>query len=166
MSVTFWCPDAPTKSVPCRFCNEEWAMFPEGNGRGGKCDQFCTGSTEESVAPEVNLANASARGILGLLGFSNGAGELCGGCDGGTLKQRLLSAFNRDRGHLVREASDTPGGHAGVLRVQRDNVVHLQRMGARVIDGGNTDEQTQRRLKALWELAEFAQANNFDISWG
>ena len=164
MSVTFWCPEAPRKQVPCRFCTEEWAEFPEGNGKGGKCDRFCTGFEEASEAPEANFGNTTTVGLLGLLGFDSS--NLFGSCDGATLRQRLFRARNSSRSHLVENAYDHAGGDAGVRVSHEGNVARVERMGARVVSFGNTDEETLRRLTYLEALAVYAQDNGFEISWG
>jgi hypothetical protein len=167
MSVTFQCFDAPRKQVPCRFCDEPWADFPEGNGKGGKCDAYCTGFEEVSEAPEVNLSSVNAEGILHLLGWTEREDIWGGSCSGGEMRQRIFRARNVGREHLVEEPFDLPGGHAGVeTEVVGNNVVRVQRMGCRVISGGNTDEQTLRRLASLEALAVYAQEHGFEISWG
>lgn len=167
MSVTFQCPDAPRRQVPCQFCQEAWADFPEGNGLGGKCDRFCTGTTEESSAPEVNFANGNAIGILALLGWTDSEDYLGGSCDAVTMRRRIMRARNTDRSDLVVEPSETPGGHAGTQVIEgEDGLPTIQRMGASTISFGNTDEQTLRRLASLEALAIWAQENGLEISWG
>ena len=168
MSVTFWCPSSPRKMVPCSFCQDEWADFPEGNGRGGKCDRFCTGETEESEAPEVQISGADIRGILTLLGFTAPMDdEPFGECTGATLRQRIMKARNVDRSALVVSPSDIPGGTAGTQVVQGDDgLPTIQRMGPRIISMGVSDERTLSRLDRLEALAIWAQGNGAEISWG
>jgi len=168
MSVTFWCPDAPRKQVPCQFCQGEYVDFPEGNGRGGKCDRFCTGFTEESEAPEVNVANGNAVGILSLLGFQvDACGYMYGSCTAALMRQRLFRARNLDRSALERGMEIQEGGHAGVRVVDgEDGLPTIQRMGPTFIVGGNTDEQTLGRLARLEQLALYAQERGYEITWG
>lgn len=162
MSVTFWCPEAPRKQVPCEFCADwlarGWIV------EGERCDPFCTGTTEASEAPEVNMGNGNAAAILSLLGFV----PECGGevADLADLRRRIMRARNADRSYLVVEPSETPGGDAGVQIIEDGNVLRIQRMGARTISFGNTDEQTLRRLEALDRLAAWAQINHLQVTWG
>src|SRR3989338_4558037 len=126
MSMTFWCPDASCKSVPCEFC-ADW-LARGWIAEGERCDKFCTGSTEVSEAPEVNMSNTSAAGVLFLLGFQGDECE-CGSCDGATMR-RLLLARNRDRSAFVAEPVLIPGGQAGTRVVEgEDGLATIQRMG-------------------------------------
>lgn len=159
-------PNAPSREVPCPFCQADGVPFPQGNGRGGKCDPFCQGGYEESEAPEVNLSNANAAGILALLGFQ-GEDLGCGSAPATLIRHKILFALNRDRSHLVSEATFTPGGTRTIIGVNEDGLPAIQRMGPSVIDCGNTDEQTLHRLQSLQRLALWAQDNNLPtISWG
>lgn len=170
MSVTFWCPEAPRKPVPCQFCQGEYVDFPKGNGRGGKCDRFCTGFENVSEAPEVNMGSGNAGAILSLLDIPSGAecGEPCGEVvDIADFRRRIVRARNANRSHLEADYVELPGGHAGVAVIEdEDGLPRIQRMGARMISFGNTDDQTVRRLEALDRLATWAQANNQRITWG
>lgn len=168
MSVTFQCPGAPTETIPCPFCGEPWAEFPEGNGKGGKCDSWCTGSIEQSVAPEANFANENATALLRILGFTvDCCGDLYGSCDAATMRQRILKARNSDRSTLLVDPSTTPGGWAGTRIVRDDDgMATIQRMGPTIIRGGNTDEQTMRRLSDLEAVALWAQEHGSEIVWG
>lgn len=167
MSTTFTIADAPYRNAPCPFCQEEWAEFPEGNGRGGKCDRFCTGTMEVPEAPEVNLSEGSTAGILALLGFSQKDFEH-GSCEVALFRRRLMLARNTDRSHLEVEPCVHPGGDAGVQVTKgEDGIPTIQRMGAMFIDMGNTDEQTMSRLERLERLAIWAQERGHqEIIWG
>jgi hypothetical protein len=164
MSVTFCCMDAPRKQVPCQFCDEPWADFPEGNGKGGKCDAYCTGFTSESVAPEVNFANGNAIALLRLLGWTDEDDYLSGSCDGATMRQRILKARNGNRDSAVREAYEQKPKHT-IVKDER-GLLRIERSGPRIISFGNTDEQTLQRLAWLEALAVWAQDNEHEISWG
>lgn len=167
MSATFTTPYVIFHQVPCRFCQEEWAEFPQGNGRGGKCDRFCTGFEDVPDAPEVNLSEASTAGILSLLGFTP-EDFSCGSCDVATFRRRLMLARNSDRSALEVEPYTLPGGHAGVRVTTRvDGIPIIERMGTRFIEVGNTDEQTMDRLNRLERLAIWAQEHGHEsITWG
>lgn len=164
MSTTFTIPNAPYQQVPCRFCQDEWVEFPEGNGRGGKCDRFCTGFEDVSLAPEVNLSGSNAANILTLLGFSDEYGS----CDVVTFRRRLVLARNSNRSGLEVAPEVIPGGYAGVRVIEgADGIPTIQRMGATIIECGNTDEQTMGRLERLTRLAIWAQENGHqEITWG
>jgi hypothetical protein len=167
MSVTFQCLDAPRQQVPCPFCDEPWADYPEGNGKGGRCDAYCTGSTDESRAPEVNLSSVNAQDILGLLGWNTREDVWGGSCSGGEMRQRIFKARNADRKDLVKDGYELGPGHAGTAVVKdEDGMTRIERRGPRVISFGNTDEQTLRRLASLEALAVYAQEHGFEISWG
>lgn len=166
MSTTFTIPNAPRRTVPCQFCQEDWAEFPEGNGHGGKCDRFCTGTMEVSEAPEVNLSEGSAPGILALLGFGP-EDRSYGSCEVAEFRRRIMLARNIDRSHLEVEPCDHPGGHAGVkVMTGEDGIPTIQRMGAMLVEFGNTDEQTMFRLNRLNRLAVWAQEHGHkEIIW-
>jgi len=166
MSVTFWCPEAPRKQVPCRFCGEEWVDFPEGNGLGGKCDRYCTGFTDESVAPTANFAEGNAIPLLRLLGWTDKDDYLGGECDAATMRQRIFRVRNSDRSSALREDYELEPGHAGMAVVHEDGLARIESRGPGVYGCGNTDEQTLRRLADLERLALWAQENDHEISWG
>jgi hypothetical protein len=162
MSVTFSVPNAPIKTIPCPYCAE---AVKGGWDTDGMCDPWCEGTEEQTEAPEANFANGNARDILELLGLGS---ELWGQAPTATVRQGLLKARNGNRDHLTREPSRMEGGHAGT-KVSHDEtgMPRIQRMGATVIDGGNTDEQTVRRLDALEALCQWAQENGGSvICWG
>lgn len=165
MSVTFWCPNAPRRTVPCEFCADtlRWADL-DGftNDNGGHCDNWCNGTREESVAPEPNFANANAETLLRLLGWTDLSGE----CDGATMRQRIFKVRNIDRTTAVYDAYELAGGYAGTVMVTENGMSRIERRGARIISGGNTDQQTLRRLCNLEDLAHWAQDNDQKICWG
>lgn len=167
MSVTFSRSEIRFEEIPCRFCGEDWAAFPEGNGRGGKCDKFCRGVEKRALSPEANFSNSSTRDLLKLLGLPVNR-DLWGEVEAGELLRRIIRAINspRQRAGLVREASFTPGGHGLQPIAQPNGVIKLQRIGAGVFDGGNTDERTMMRLQALMEVALDAQEAGEMVVWG
>jgi len=165
MSVTFWCPDAPRKQVPCRFCiewREKGWVEPHEN-----CDQFCNGTTEESEAPEINLSNGDVGAILRLLGWTDQDDYLGGECDPATLRQRVFRASNGDVGAATAEPYELEPGHAGVAVVKdEDGIDRIERRGPRVISFGYTDEQVRDRLERLDTLARWAQEHGHQVAWG
>ena len=167
MSVTFSCPGAPTVTVPCQWCvvaQDRNEATPE-----GRCDKWCEGFTRESVAPTCNFANASIRALAPLLGID--AHDLCGDIEHihlGSFRQRILLAKNSatTRQPLVQAGYEIEGGHAGMAVVNVNGIPTFQKMGAHVVNFGNTDDQTIGRLNALDRLASWAQDNGFGLSWG
>ena len=167
MSVSFWCPDAPQNKVACKYCKQDREYYGEDareNERGGCCTPVCDGTRMESESPDPNFANTNARAILQLLGMD--AEYLCGSCDAATMRQRLFVARNSDRSSALRDGYELSPGHLGTVVVERDGIPTIERRGCGIIEGGNTDAQTLRRLDALDELATYAQENGFEISWG
>ena len=185
MSVSFWCPDAPRKDVTCPYCAEarsdredyimgrfsldgEWVKDPDSlsdaDWQRVRCEPWCQGTRMESESPDPNFANANARAVLQLLGMD--AEYLCGSCDAATMRQRLFVARNSDRSSALRDGYELSPGHLGTAVVERDGIPTIERRGCGIIEGGNTDAQTLRRLDALDELATYAQENSFEISWG
>jgi hypothetical protein len=117
----------------------------------------------------VNFANANAAGILSLLGLD--PGDLYGAVDHGdlaALRRRLVKALNDpdSRAHLVVDGYELKPGHAGVAVVEdEDGVARIERRGCRAIVGGNTDEQTLRRLRELLLVVVWAQEHGCGVAW-
>ena len=195
MSVTFSCPDAPTTSHPCEWCEDtrRWHaeglcshMWPHLDGATIRdeariaaftpaemarltCSPHCNGNQETSLAPEANFANASARGVLALMGQDSD--DLWGGLEPveiPAVMQRLMVAVNRDdtRSHLVREGMDGRAFDKARMITDPDTGLSTISRGCRVLDGGNTDGQTLRRLSAVRELLSYAHEHGFSVSWG
>jgi len=168
MSVTFWCPEAPReyKRVPCDA--PSMGLTCEPGDRCGYCDD---GWMEEKVTecPEVDLANANARQIVALLQMGDPNEEY------GDLKvedipsvlRRIMVVLAKDgeREHLVRETFD---GRAHEPRMMKDPETGMDRIscGPRVIDMGNTDAQTVRRVTNIRNLLTWAHEQGLDVSWG
>jgi len=149
MSVTFSAPDAPKKTVPCWMCDDarRWEEDPT-----AVCSSHCDGTLRESTLPEVNFSNHNARGILHLLGLdaSDLWGELT--CDEiPTVLQRMLPLINVK---AQREHLNAP------------TVVDTEVGRCTIVWGGNTDEQTLRRLLSIQELLAEAHKGGFGVSWG
>ena len=186
MSVTFWVPDAPRHDETCEWCtrartkrdgdcalDKQWVKDPsrlsDEDWARVTCDPWCGGTHEVSAAPEVNFANANARAVLALLNLN--PADLCGSLQTDEISpvlQRLLVVMNRGqaRAHLVREGSDRRAFEAPRMMVDPDTGMDTISRGCRVIDGGNTDEQTMRRLGTVRDLLSHAQEHGFSVSWG
>lgn len=169
MSVTFGCPEAPTERLPCPWCGEggRWVDRPDMLTPEGRCDQWCDGTVEESVAPEVNLSNHNAGNILHLLGLFDPEGPW------GSLSveeipavlQRCMVVLAREtrRAHLVEDTFEEGGQRR--LVVNEEGLPEIQ-TGCRVIHCGNTDEDTVRRIEALRDLLAWAHEHGLRVCWG
>lgn len=163
MSVTFWCPEAPRKRVPCQFC-EDW-LKKGWLQEGERCDARCDGTEEVSEAPEANFSQGNAASVLRLLGFPTNGNDMYGSCGGTELRQRIFKARNIDRSAAIQAPLHLKGGDRGVRVSHEGNVATMERMGAEVFHCGNTDEQTLRRLDNLEALAVWAQEHDQEVSW-
>lgn len=183
MSVTFHCPDAPRTEEVCEWCararqdrddqsalDGEWiavdAVLSDEDWARVTCDPWCSGTRRVSTAPETNLANSNARGILDLIGLGD---DLCG-CvaseDIPDVLRRIMGAMNRDssRAPLITGMRDERG--APRIVTDPDTGLPTISRGCRVIFGGNTDAQTLRRLETVREVFLHAHQHGFRVAWG
>lgn len=165
MSTTFTVPNAPHKTIPCRWCAEYKDGGAEMNEHGGYCDPWCPGTVQESEAPEANMASANAESILTLLGIPYGQGY--GEVEVADLRQRILKARNQPKARdaFTFQPYVQKGGHAGfvVAPDEETGIPRLQRRGAGYVNGGCSDEQLMRRLGDLSTLAQWAQDNGHSV---
>lgn len=166
MSMTFCCWEAPRKVVPCWYCEHYKSTSPD-LLVDGKCDRFCPGTEEVSEAPELNLSNDSALGILGLLGLPRQDGGTVEAQEVPDVLRKVIRALNveADRQGLVREGYDERAHEA---RIERDAETGLPTIstGCRVVSFGTTDEQTVRQLTVLRELLVYAADRGLPVGWG
>jgi hypothetical protein len=135
------------------------------NDKGGVCGMpWCDGTELASTAPTPNFSNVNARAVLRLLGLDSQ--YLMGSCDAATMLRVIFLARNGDVSSARRDEEILEAGHAGVAVMQVNGMPTIERRGPKTIMCGNTDEQTQRRLAALHELAAWAQENGHEIAWG
>jgi hypothetical protein len=190
MSVTFWCPEAPRRTVtkPCDF---------PGCVPGNRCGYCDDGVESERVsdAPEFNLCNGNARAILGLVGLAAmpepiewtlhpstsenetalpifTGGELYGELtldQMATIRQRLLVLLNsaKRRAPGIREGVELMGEER-VETVTEGNVVHVEVIPAspRLIVGELSDEMIVTRLEMFDRLLAWGQNHLLMVSWG
>jgi len=143
MSVTFWCPDAPTTRVPCPYCEAE----------GKRCDPYCRGYDEVSSAPEVNLANVHAALQLAMLGLGGHDGAL-----GGRLRCTALPG-------LIRGAMRTLAtGQTAAAATPAS--VSAGPQGCRVVNPGLSEERLSSAQQRLMQLFAYAVDNGFDVHYG
>ncbi|MFA5186572.1 MAG: hypothetical protein WC551_08870 [Patescibacteria group bacterium] len=151
MSVTFGCPGAQDKTIPCRICAMDLA---DGYTQAGEtCSRGCPGTEEVSTAPECNFANVNARAVLEALGISSP--ELYGEIkheDLPSFIRKIIRVMNTQAVHgMTRETRESGGTGTGHCRV---------------IECGTSVERCTERLDQLLTLAKWAQENNLGISWG
>lgn len=191
MSVTFWCPEAPTTpTIP----------YP---------DQDPTFVLDVSNLPEVNLANGNARAMLEMLGLPDDE-SLCGtvevaGLDAVLDRLRAVLAIPEERaaflepttinGRVVTECGapatqslsqllaqvlvtagdvgdDGEPTPAAAVRAlvptgqSADVLLQDRTRGATVMQFGRTDPYLIRRAEAFLDLFTQAKANNYRVSWG
>ena len=150
MSITFWCPDAPT--TPARPFDDEPDYV-----------------VQESVLPELNLSNQNAHALLDLLQIPfDHAGEIPVSAFEG-LTRKITEVLDQPvarapflepvtvNGAPVTDAMDL----AAHLRLQFGN-----RPGPRVIDAGRTDDYLVQRARQLLVLVDAAKKENYPIVWG
>jgi hypothetical protein len=158
MSVNFWIPEAPKDAeiVECDFI---------GCVPGNRCGYCADGLDviDTSEAPRANFAEANAHNLLVLLGEVPTQGVY----GSWTLDQMpiirraIMRAKAGSRSHLIREASESYA-----VRVVNGGDVPTIERGCSVIDCGNTDEQTMRRLSDLEKVVVYAQEHGWEVHWG
>ncbi|MFJ6354803.1 hypothetical protein ACIQKB_35770 [Streptomyces sp. NPDC092046] len=94
----------------------------------------------DAVSEEVNMANANAARVLGVLGY----GELAGDAEAEDFLGRVLVALA-----LTPEDAGRPATAEG-----------------RFVDCGRREGYVQERLEELRELAEDARARRLTVYWG
>jgi len=144
MSITFWCPDAPTKTV---------VPYP---------DDDPNFTMQRSTLPELNLSNANAALVLDAIGEPF---DYCGTWEVHQLphvQRSITRAVNGTAYLRERPAVDTR-----VMRqeAQRGNIVTLTR-GPRIIDAGMDQGGVRERLTRLGEVVRVAREAGFKVTWG
>jgi hypothetical protein len=165
VTAAFWCPDAPreTRRVPCD--SPDYGLTCTPDERCGYCDDGWTTKTV-TECPDFDLSNTNTRALETLIGVGD---DCFGGVeveDIPTVLQRVMGIINRpaSRNHLIHPFSESRGHEP---RVVQDEETGLDRIstGPTVIDCGNTDEQTLRRLRSFQRLLVWAQEHGYAVSW-
>jgi|10_taG_2_1085330.scaffolds.fasta_scaffold103340_2 hypothetical protein len=143
MSITFWCPDAPTRTLPCRAC----VLLEK---RGTECNRCET----ISEGPSANFSNENGEALLKALGLSLRPGGVIYPKDIPQLLQRLLVLLNSEdnRKHLMR---------APISRPARISSPY----GCEYLGMGTGDTQVVRRLKEIREILIYASENAHTVHW-
>lgn len=151
MSITYWVPDAPMKTVECEFCAWEKEHAEKGE-KAQPCHAGCDGTMEVSVAPECNFSNRNAHALMEAIGFP--IIPDCGGeiavKDLPALMRRLIFMINTGVAkQLSRPAYEDTGAN-----------------GATCIYVGASEFSMQYRLRALQEVASYAAEHKHTLAWG
>ncbi len=153
MSITFLIPDAPRHQVPCEYCEQYGAEYPQWDN---KCSPFCDGERTRFVdAPEVNMSNGNGIAILSIiLNGEVASSELYTG-DWDTeelpkIAKRILWLLNTDseaRSICYESSTESSGGAT----------IHWQ---------GRDMDYVRTRLEQLQEIVEYAAKHNYCVAWG
>nr|WP_024126166.1 hypothetical protein [Streptomyces sp. FR1]AHE38784.1 Hypothetical protein pFRL3_7c [Streptomyces sp. FR1] len=149
--VSCCCPAAKDAAVPHATYEAACAAYPAepylvelpGCEYPGRCRPFVIGLDPAGDVPKVNLANANACRVLGVLGLADELGDLTGRVAAEDFRDRCLIA-------LALEPAD-----AGVPAVQ----------DGRIIDCGRPAGYLQDRLAELHDLAVWCAAQGRAVSW-
>jgi hypothetical protein len=147
MSITFWAPDAPQRTVIHR---------PEGY------EEF---TEEVSVLPEIKLVDSNAFAMLEAFGVEP---DQCGSWEASQLGEMLRRALKVANVQALRESATSETlDTRGPVRVagESEGIVSIRR-GPRMISIGRTDEYVQRTALRFVDLLQQAQAGGYKVSWG
>lgn len=157
MSITFWCPDAPT---------EPYTPYPEQD------PEFVM---ERSTLPELNLSNSNALAMLDLMGLSKGDGEdYCGSVTVEQLPAVIVRLQRVMQDPVERAAALQPPAINGVPVAQGalslGDLLKLKlaqpAKGPTMYDGGRSDAYLRSRASALLAVFQAALSHGYVVSWG
>lgn len=150
MSINFFVVNGPTRQVQ----DIDWDGTPLVDENG----QPVMYSENEF---EINMANANARFVMGILGYrisDDGCGEFTNE-ELPELRRRIILVMNSNM-ELAREATEF-GGELKAGEIE-GNVVRLSQ-GMRIVDVGLNASQVKERLSRLYQIAEKAQEINSSV---
>lgn len=147
MSITFWAPSAPRRTV---------VHQPEGY------EEY---SEEVSLLPEIKLVDSNAFAMLEAFGV---APDQCGSWATSELAEMLRRAVKVANVQSLREpaTSETLTTQGAVRVVDRSAEVVSIGRGPRMVSLGRTDEYVQRTAMRFVDLFQQAQAGGYEVSWG
>ena len=146
MSITFWCPDAPSKEVEgaCSACDGSGKFYSDTD-----CP-YCHGSGREfsqvSELPEINMSNANADAFMKALRLPE---DYCG-----TIVPSQMEELE-NRARLLAVGVTTPALEVETVEVSANYIIC-----------GRSNEYVRRRAAEFVELFSKARAAGHDISWG
>ncbi len=164
MSVTFWIPDAPRTRLMVACTSEIYSGDPTSGGTGnmeackpGKACGYCQDGMEEtweSPAPELNIANETARLLLLALNLPYMPfHDLYGSIEPKqipSVRRSIVRALSTG----VPEREAVPGFESNVARQ------------AHVISYGVSPERIRDRLMRLDAVLVYAQKHGQKVTWG
>jgi len=156
MSITFWCPDAPT---------EKYVPYPE---------QDPDFVMDRSTLPEVNLANSNALAMINLMGLSTGDDDYCGSVKVDQLPAVIVRLQRVLDDPVERAAALQPPAVNGVPVVQgAPSLAELLKLklaqpvkGPVMYEGGRSDAYLCHYAKALLDVFQSALSHGHIVSWG
>ena len=156
MSVTFWTPDAPTRTEDCPYCVEARAEgccwgYTHLDGRV-TCDKFCSGQTSVSDGPELNVSNSTAAAMLRSIGV-----EVDGDAYGTIPAARCSELL---RGTIRAVNTDAPEAHVIEPSDERGEG------GCRVVGIGLDADRIRDRLGRLQDVLVYAAQHGYDVHYG
>jgi len=157
MSITFWCPEAPT---------EPHVPYP---------DQDPEFVIQRSTLPELNLSNSNALAILDLIGLAkNTESNYCGTVQVSQLSEVITRMHRVLQDPVERAAALEPATVNNVPVVPGQpslgdllNIKLAQKnKGPTMYGGGRTDDYIRTRVSALLSVFEAAKSHGYTVSWG
>lgn len=147
MSITFWAPDAPTRTVIHR---------PDGY------EEY---TEEVSVLPEIKLVDSNAFAMLEAFGL---APDQCGSWSASELPEMLRRAVKVANLQSLRElaTSETLYTQGAMRALDRSGGVVSIGRGPRMVSLGRTDDYIRRVALRFVDLFQQAQAGGYQVSWG
>lgn len=156
MSVTFWCPDAPT---------EPYVPYPD------KDPDYVE---QRSTLPELNLANSNAVAMLELMGLSEGGEADYGGTATVDRIPAVIERLQRVLQDPVERAAalepptvnNMPSvpGQPSLSELLKLKVAQMNK-GPTMYGGGRSDEYVRSRASALLQVFQAALSQGYSVSW-
>lgn len=166
MSITFFCPEAPTSTEKERCGRCEWLSAEAGQEVFGCADSLCRRGWIEypkSALPEVNFTVANATSVLRLLGERPASEGQWSGTDLDRVIRTALMALN-DRAKIATEAVPASTSCGAARLVADGSVIQIVR-GAACIDFGSDAEGIVRRLHEVAKLCIEARKSGWRVVW-
>jgi len=161
--------ETPYKVVdgPCELCDGTGEDYNDESLPCKQCGGKKTFKARKYAVPDLNVANGSAITILQMLGLAVEE-DMHGTIDNKDLpdiKRQLLKLKNSSSS---RAAHTYDGYEEQNKRTQIDKsgpVPRIVTTGPKIVHGGMSDERIMRYVDELLKLVDFAQKNNFNLSW-
>ena len=166
MSITFFCPEAPTSTEKERCGRCEWLSAEAGQEVFGCADSLCRHGWIEypkSALPEVNFTVANAASVLRLLGEAPASEGEWATADLDRIIRAAFVTMNR-RAAISVEAVPASTSCGATRFVEDGNVIRIVR-GAACINFGADAEGIVRRLHEVAKLCIEARNSGWRVVW-